>query len=112
MCLFVVINRTNQHAIIFQEIFCQIETMAYKREPLAVSVFVVLIYIVIVVFPVFCAGVVRRINVDKINILFVRIVKNRKREVVITLDHQIMWISFAQIKTIFDDLFQNRYLSF
>ncbi len=110
--LFIVVNADKNKSVIFQQIFRQTKAVIHEREPLTVAKTIFQVYIFVVIDKIMTAGVIRRINIDEVNVLFVSVVENGKCKVVVALNHQVVRICFVQIKAVFNEFFQNRHFGF
>lgn len=62
MQIFLFINGNDQYRIIrIQQTLCDLQSFLHKRQPFAVAVFVCTIHIIVVILPVFSAGIVGRV---------------------------------------------------
>ena len=91
MQILVLINRNDQHRIGGIENFlCEQQPPLHHREPLAVTIFIRAVDVIIVVLPIARAGVVRRIDVNAIDLaLGANVLQQPKRVIILRLDQHM-----------------------
>ena len=84
------VNRHNQNRVTrIQKFFGKLEPLFHHRKPFAVPIFVARVDIIVVIFPIACAGVIRRVNVNAINLAAVKIFEQLERVIVIRLNERV-----------------------
>ena len=90
MQIFLFVNGDDQHGVLrIQQLFGELQTFLHHGQPLAVTVLVVIVHIVVVVFPVLCAGIVGRIDIDAVNFSGIEVFQKLQSMVVICLDERV-----------------------
>ena len=98
MQVFLLINGDNQNRIRrIQQFLCQLQTPLHKRKPLAVTVSIIAIHIVVVIFPVLCASIVGRIDIDAVNFSGIEVFQKLQGMVVVRLDQRVPKIAIRCI---------------
>src|SRR3989338_476831 len=106
--LFMVINIYENYTVWFQKIFCQLQTLFHKGEPLTVPKWILYIYKLIVVNKIFISSIVGWVNVNQINCFMVSKIQNRERVIIVALNQQIYRLAFVAINFFAFCFFQNR----
>ena len=90
MQIFLFINGNDQYRIIrIQQTLCNLQTFLHERQPFTVAVFICTVHIIVIVFPVFCAGVIGRIDVDTIHFSRIQIFQKLQSMVVICFNQGV-----------------------
>ena len=98
MQIFLLIDRYYEHRIFrIQQFLRQLQPFLHKRQPFTVPVLIGTIDIIVIVFPVTCAGIVWWVYVNAINLLGIEIFQKLKRMVIISFDQCMPKIRIRRI---------------
>ena len=90
MQIFLFVDGHNEDGIQrVQQTFRQFQPSLHEGEPLTVAVLVVTVHVIIVVLPVACARIVRRVNVYAVHLSRIEILQELQGMVVICLDKRM-----------------------
>ena len=98
MQVFFFINGNDQHRIIrIQQSLSDFQPFLHERQPLAVTVFVGSVHVVVIIFPVPGAGVIRRIDIDAIHLTCVQVFQKLQCMVVVRFDQCVPQFAVRRI---------------
>ena len=88
--LLVVVDGDKDNAAVAEEFLCDAQAFTHKREPFAVAVSVLAIYIAIVINEVFVACVIWRVDVDDVDFACVGVGQRGECFEVVALDKDVV----------------------
>src|SRR2546425_666379 len=91
------INSHDQNSIWLKERFRQQEALLHHRKPFGMPEAVRLIHVVVVIFPVPRAGVVRWIDVDDVHLAFVAVKQELESVEVVGIDEHVPWFVWPSV---------------
>jgi len=84
------INGHNQHRISrIKQSLCDFQPFLHHRQPFAMPIGICVIYIIVVIFPVPRASVVRRINVDTVHLAGIEVLEKLQSMVIVRLNERM-----------------------
>ena len=105
MQIFFFINGDDQHGVLrIQQLFGDFQPLLHKRQPLAVAVLVVIVHIVVVVFPIASARVIRRVDVDTVHLAGIEVLQQLQGMVVVSLDERVPQVAVRRVADRVDGL--------
>jgi len=90
LSLFVIINGYKNHAFVAQKSFGNSKAFVHKTQPFRVAVRVFFIHKGVVILKIFVTSVIRRVNVNDINFVFVRKCESRKGMEVVAFNEGVV----------------------
>ena len=98
MQVFLLINGDNQNRIRrIQQLFSEFQAALHERKPFAVTVSIIAIHIVVVVFPVLCAGIVGRVDIDAVHLTRIQIFQKLQGVIVVRFNQRVPKIAIRCI---------------
>ena len=89
MQIFMLVNGHNQNGVTrVQKVFGKLEPPLHHCKPLAVTIFVACVDIIVVVLPIACSGVIRRVNVNAIDLSAVKIFEQLECMIIVSLNER------------------------
>src|SRR6185436_918384 len=86
------IDRDDEDTLGFDQALCVLQPLLHEPKPLAVSPNVIVIDVSIVLLPIARTRVVRRIDVDAVNLTFVEIDEELQGVEVFSVDDGVVWL--------------------
>ena len=105
MKIFFLIYCHNKNRIFWiQQLFCNLQPLLHKRQPLTMPICISPVNIIIIVFPIPCARVVRRININTVHFSCIKIFQQLQSMIIIRLNQCMPQIAVWSITYIINQL--------
>ena len=98
MQIFFLVDGDDQHGILrVQQFFGDLQALLHHGEPFAVAIGIVAVHIVVVILPVFGSRIVRRVDVNAIDLSRIQVFQQLQRVVVVCFDQRMPQVAVRRI---------------